>query len=86
MPGKQATPLSFLYCEHTCACSLAPDHGALIPRLSENKSDWLVKPMRVLMWGLLNDAVTCFGWDTVPYLGHSRCSDSAYKMNGCLPR
>lgn len=66
--------------------SLAPEHGALILRLSENKSDWLVKLMKVLMRGLLNDAVTCFDWDTVPYLGHSRCSDSAYKMNGCLLR
>lgn len=66
--------------------SLASEHDALTLWLSENKSDWLVKPMQVLMRGLLNDAVTCFGWDTVSYLGHSGCSDSAYEMNGCLPR
>lgn len=81
------SPFLPLLWAHVCLFfSLASEHDALTLWLSENKSDWLVKPMQVLMRGLLNDAVTCFGWDTVPYLGHSRCSDSAYEMNGCLPR
>lgn len=41
MPGKQATPLSFLYCEYTRARSSHwPLNMMLTFRFSENKSDW----------------------------------------------